>query len=259
MASFSLDSVRGFLFDLDGVLFVGNQVIEGAIETVEHLKKNHFPCRFVSNTTTRSLDSLYKKVSRLGLPIQKREILTPPRIAAMYLREKGRPRCLLILEDDTKTEFAEFPVDEENPEVIVVGHYGNRWNYDLLDRLFKMVMRGAELVALHKGRFRQVAEGLKLDIGAFVTGLEYVTGKEATVIGKPSQMFFELALQDLGLPANQVAMVGDDIYNDIGGARNAGMSGILVKTGKYRGDFVSNSSVIPDLIIDSVASLREML
>ncbi len=102
-------------------------------------------------------------------------------------------------------------------------------------------------------------DGLKMDIGAFVAGLEYVTGKTATVVGKPSKEFFDLALSDMGVTADRAVMIGDDIESDIGGARRAGMKGILVKTGKYREELVSRSKVKPDLVIDSAADLPLLL
>jgi len=259
LAPLALNEIKGFLCDLDGVLYVGDKPIEGAVAFVEHLQAAKIPCRFLTNTTTRSLDTLFEKVQRLGLPIEKSELVTPPKIAAEHLRRMGQPRCLLIMEDDTKKDLAGIPTDENDPEVIVIGHYANRWNYDLLNRLFHMIMNGTQLVALHKGRYWQTERGLTLDIGAFVTALEYATGTQATVIGKPSQTFFELALADLGLPAEKVAMIGDDINSDIGGAQRAGLRGILVRTGKYRAELVEQSLVTPDLVIDSIALLKTML
>lgn len=117
------------------------------------------------------------------------------------------------------------------------------------------MVNGAELIALHKNKFWQTQTGLRMDIGAFVAGLEYVTGKPATVIGKPAGAFFQMALQPLGLPVSHVAMVGDDIDSDVGGAQQVGLVGVLVKTGKYREDYVANSLVRPDMLIDSVADL----
>lgn len=259
MAPFSLPAVDGLLFDLDGVLYISDNLIEGALETIDALKKHGVPCRFLTNTTTRSFDSLYEKIHTFGLNIDKPEVFSPPRIAARYLRKMGAPRCLLILEEDTAREFAEFPQDDRHPEVIVLGHYGNRWNYDLLNHLFHLVMDGAEMVALHKGRFWQTEDGLALDIGAFVAGLEHATGKQATVIGKPSPTFFRLALEDMGVEPVRAAMVGDDIINDIKGAQDAGMLGILVKTGKFRTDYIAKSNVKPDLILDSIKDLLAYL
>ena len=100
-------------------------------------------------------------------------------------------------------------------------------------------MDGAELIALQKNRYWETSEGLSLDAGPFVSALEYATGREAEVVGKPSPAFFELALGELGVSADRAAMVGDDVEADVGGAMDAGLAGILVRTGKYREDLVA--------------------
>ena len=98
-----------------------------------------------------------------------------------------------------------------------------------------------------------------MDIGAFIAGLEYVTGVEATVIGKPSPAFFQAAVHELDLPKDKIVMVGDDIYADVGGAQQCGIRGILVQTGKYRQEAVAASSIIPDATLDSIAHLVQYL
>ena len=250
-----LKKIAGFIFDIDGVLYIGDRIIPGAVKAVEYLKSKGFPCRFTTNTTTKSLDNLHRKLINLGLPIEKNEIFSATTAAALFLRYKGSPTCFFLLSDDPMRDFAEFPVSESNPEYVVVGDVGKRWDYDLMNRVFNMMLNGAELIALHKGRYWQVEDGLRMDIGAFVAGLEYVTGKTATVIGKPSKAFFMFALENMKLSAHKVVMVGDDINNDIDGARKAGMKTILVKTGKYREKLIAKTDIKPDLIMSSVADL----
>ena len=250
--------IQGFLFDLNGVFYVDNQAIAGSVEAIKLIKERQIPCRFVTNTTTKSLESFHQKLLNLGLPIDKEEVVSAPYAAVLYLKQLGNPKCYLLLEEDAKRDFAQFPQSDTDPDVIVVGDIGDRWNYDLMNQAFTLLNDGAELVALHKGKYWQEA-GLQLDIGAFVAGLEYATGKTATVVGKPSSSFFQLALDDLGLAAQQVAMVGDDIESDVGGAKEAGLMGILVKTGKYREELVKDSTVHPDRVLESVAEIEEIL
>jgi HAD superfamily hydrolase (TIGR01458 family) len=251
-----LQGVKGFLFDLDGVFHVGDNVVPGAIETIAYLRFHNIPHRFTTNTSTRSRESLANKLQGIGLPITAKEIISSPYAAVLYLRGRSDPRCHFVLAEDAIRDFAEFTTTDDHPNVIVLGDVGDRWSYALLNDLFRMMMDGAELIALHKGRYWQVEDGLRMDIGAFVAGLEYVTSKPATIIGKPSQSFFELALKELGLSAEQVAMIGDDIVSDVGGAQAAGLRGILVKTGKYREEIAEQSPVQPDLILKSIDELR---
>jgi HAD superfamily hydrolase (TIGR01458 family) len=253
-----LAAIRGFLLDLDGVFHVGDRLLPGAIEALDYLRANKIPYRFTTNTTTRSRQSLTDKLNRIGLSASTEEIISAPYAAILYLRRIGNPSCHLVLADDAKQDFAEFKTVDNDPDVIVLGDIGERWNYGLLNGLFRMMMNGAELIALHKGRYWQVEDGLQMDIGAFVAGLEYVTGKTATVIGKPSASFFQLAVGELGLPVGQVAMIGDDIVSDVGGAQKAGLRGILVKTGKYRPELAGAFPIQPDFALESIADLVSM-
>jgi ribonucleotide monophosphatase NagD (HAD superfamily) len=102
-------------------------------------------------------------------------------------------------------------------------------------------------------------DGLSLSAGPFVRALEFATNKKATIVGKPSKTFFELALMDMGLEAGQVAMIGDDITTDMGGARSMGMQGILVRTGKYREDAGEPAGIRPDYLLDSIGQLPDIV
>jgi HAD superfamily hydrolase (TIGR01458 family) len=106
---------------------------------------------------------------------------------------------------------------------------------ELLNRVFRKLLEGAELIGLQKNRYWETSGELTLDAGPFIAALEYASGREARVVGKPSAEFFSLALEDLGLKPEEVAMVGDDVEVDIGGAQKVGLKTVLVETGKYRG------------------------
>ncbi len=254
----TLANVKGILLDINGVFHVDNQPIDGAVETIARLKAK-FPCRFVTNTTTKSRRELYQSLVEMELPINESEIISAPYAAVLYLRQLNNPSCYLLLSESVKGDFAEFEQSDTNPDVVVVGDIGDRWNYEIMNRVFKMLNNGAELVALHKGKYWQAEGDLQLDIGAFVTGLEYASGKTATIVGKPSDSFFQLALNELELPAENAIMVGDDIDSDVGGAQQQGIRGILVKTGKYRQELAKASEIEPDLVLDSVTDLVEIL
>lgn len=253
-------NIKGILFDLDGVLYIGSHIIEGAPETVKRIRAAGFPLRVVTNTSTQSLTSLHDKLLKLGFDIDRAEILSAPQAVLRYLKRCGSPPCALLLADDVKRDFAEIGEEDiEHADYIVLGDIGENWSYGLLNRVFNRLMQGAKLLAVHKNRFWQTEEGLKMDIGGFVAALEYCSGVEATVMGKPSPDFFRIALQDMGLRPDETAIVGDDIDSDVGGGQKAGLLGILVKTGKYRESYVNASSIRPDKIIDSVSELPALL
>ncbi|ASC74182.1 Acid sugar phosphatase [Halomicronema hongdechloris C2206] len=255
----SLPSVHGLLLDLNGVFYVANRPLDGAVEMIQALKTTSMNYRFVTNNTTESTQSLSQSLKSIGLPIEPHEIISAAYAAVLYLQQLGSPKIYPLLSDDAKQDFADFPYSDTNADVVVLGDMGDAWNYRTLNRAFRLIMQGAELVALHKGKYWQWEAGLSLDIGAFVTGLEYATDRSAVIVGKPSPSFFKLALNDLKLSSDQVAMVGDDIEADVGGAQAMGMPGILVKTGKYRPQLTARSEVIPDVALDSISDLMDLL
>lgn len=253
-----MTNIKGILFDLDGVFYVGEKLIDGAAETLDFCRRHNLPFRFITNTSTKSIGDVADKLENFGLDIKPREIFSAVSATREFLRRQGKPSVHLLIRESAETDFAEFPKSGE-PDYVVVGDIGAAWNYELLNRVFKELMNGAGLIAMHMNKFWQSEDGLQMDIGAFVAGLEFVTDKKATVIGKPSANFFKLALDSLGLPAQQVIVVGDDIDNDIGGGQAAGLQGVLVRTGKYRKEYADACEVTPGASIDSIADLPTLL
>jgi len=255
-----LDRIRGFLLDLDGVLYVGDNPVPGAREALGRLREHGLPVRFLSNSTRRSRSSVAERLRGMGFPVGEREILTPAVAAASLLRREGKS-AFLVTTGETPRDFedAGVPLTEEDPDAVVVGDAGDRFTYGLLNRAMRMILGGAELVALEKDRTWMGADGLMLSAGPFVAALEYATGREAICVGKPSPGFFAAALEGLGVPPESAAMVGDDIETDIGGAQRCGIRGILVRTGKFRQETLIDSCVVPDLVIDSVSELSAIL
>ena len=251
--------IKGVLFDLDGVLYVGDKIVPGMHATLDYCRDNHIPFRFITNTSTRTVGDIADKLQRMGLEIMPDDIFSAVSASRDFLRQQDNPSVHLLIRDSAKSDFDEFVQDTQNPDFVIVGDIGAAWNYKLLNRVFRELMEGAELLAMHMNKYWQTEQGLQMDIGAFVVGLEFVSGKQAKVIGKPSQTFFKLAVESLDLSAEEVLVIGDDIENDIGGGHASGLAGVLVKTGKYREDIVKASDVIPDAIIDSIADLPEIL
>jgi HAD superfamily hydrolase (TIGR01458 family) len=253
-----LHDVAGILADQDGVWFVDNEPVPGAREALSRIRQRGLPLRIISNTTTRTQDELAAKMTRMGMPIEPHEVMSPPRVAAQMLRARKVKSARLVVADAIRGEFDGIE-ESAHPEVIVIGDIDERWSYTLMNELFRMVIGGAEIVALHRGRYWQVADGLKLDIGAFVAGLEYATGSIATVVGKPSPTMFKAAVDDMDLTTDDVVMIGDDVHHDVAGAQKAGIRGVLVKTGKYRDALVASTGIKPDLVMDSIAVLAGVL
>jgi HAD superfamily hydrolase (TIGR01450 family) len=148
-------------------------------------------------------------------------------------------------------------IDTDNPEAIVIGDIEDRWNYQIVNDIFKKVFAGADLVAMHKNKYWNPAGELLIDAGAFITGIEYASDKEAILIGKPSPLYFKTALAKISCKIEDgFYMIGDDIENDIKAAQYIGGTGILIFTGKTKFPLDRNNKIKPDY---EVHSLREVI
>ena len=255
----TLADVRALLLDLDGVLYVEGEAVPGAPEAVARLRASGLPLRFVTNTTARSRAQTLERLAVLGYEVAPDELVTPAALAAALCEQRGLHRVALVMNDAVKADFPGLEEADTDVDAVIMGDLGEQMGYATLNRAFRHVMAGAELIALQKNRFWLTADGLALDAGPFVAAIEYATGRSAEVVGKPSPAFFALVRGGLGVTAEQAAMVGDDVEVDVGGAQAAGLAGILVRTGKYREDVVAASGVEPAATVDSIAAVPELL
>jgi HAD superfamily hydrolase (TIGR01458 family) len=247
------------LLDLDGVLYVEDEPIAGAVEAVAALRDRGLGLRFVTNTTSRPRRAILARLERLGIPVPERELVTPSRLAVEHCVAAGRRRALLLVRDELKADLAGLQAVDDGAEAVVVGDLGEDFGYGVLNRAFRALLGGAELVALQKNRYWRTPDGLSLDVGPFVAALEYATGRDAVVVGKPAPAFFTTVLAGLGARPEDAVMVGDDVESDVGGALRAGLAGVLVRTGKYRPETVAASGVEPTATVASIADVPELL
>ncbi len=254
-----LDGLRALLIDLDGVLYVEERPLPGAREAVAELRAAGLGLRFVTNTTARSRRATLEKLAALGFELERDELVTPAALARRRCEERGYRRVALIMDAAVKEDFAGLEEVDSDPDAVIMGDLGSAFGFEILNHAFRMVFGGAELIALQKNRFWLTGDGLSLDAGPFVAAVEYASGREAEVVGKPAAAFFEIVLGSLGVSASEAAMVGDDIESDIGGALDAGLRAVLVRTGKYRAEFVAETGIEPTATVDSIADLPALL
>jgi HAD superfamily hydrolase (TIGR01458 family) len=256
-----MKGIKGFLIDLDGVLYVGDRPIEGATAAIEYLMKKNYQFRFVSNTTRKCRKTIAGRLSAMGFDIPEEYIFTPPLAAVAYMKKTGKLNCYLLITGDVDRDFEQVCAQDSKAkkECVIIGDAGNTITYDSLNTAFRHLMEGAELIGLEKDRYWMAHDGLTLSAGPFVQALEFASGKKAMIMGKPSKAFFDIALSDMDLQKGQVAMIGDDITTDIGGAHHAGMRSVLVRTGKFRQEALESAMIKPTYIIDSIAQLEGIL
>jgi HAD superfamily hydrolase (TIGR01458 family) len=254
--------MAGILLDVDGVLHVSGHPILGGAKAIARLREAGHELRFVTNNTTHSRRALADEIRSFGVELEDEELQTTPLAAAHAL---GGKRVLALTMPAIVEDLEGIELVGEDAEAVLLGgadegfETNQVFSYYNLARAFAELQDGAELYCLHKNRWWQTSRGPLLDAGAFVAGLEYATGVEATVLGKPSAPYFEAALEALDADPKLTWMVGDDLEMDIAGASRFGMRTILVRTGKFRDADLQTAPVEPEVVINSIADLPDWL
>jgi len=252
--------MQALLFDLDGVLYQGDSMIDGAVETLRWCERREIPHLFVTNTSSKPRSALVTRLSALGLSVAPEQIFAPPVAARSYLGARGAEPLALFVRDATREDFEGLRTLGDDAErgagSVVIGDIGEAWDFRTLNRAFRLLMAEPRpiLVALGMSRYAQGADGLVLDVAPFIKALEHAAGCEAVVMGKPAKAFFDAAVRNLGASPEDVVMIGDDIRGDVAGAQAAGLRGVLVRTGKFRAKDLDDD-IRPDAVLDSVAEL----
>ncbi|MEP0862674.1 MAG: HAD-IIA family hydrolase [Ignavibacterium sp.] len=247
--------MKPLLIDFDGVIKIGNEITPDAKEFFEFINKSNIPACILSNSTLRTSglmkNFLKDKGLELRIPAFTAFDVTLEFVKKNYSKVKVYCRDYLI-------HHFEGMIDNENPQAVVIGDIGNRWNYDTMNEIFNYVMNGAEIIAMHKNKFWQPEGKLILDAGAFITAIEFATGKQATVIGKPSPLYFKTAVEKLGFSFQQgFIMIGDDLENDVLAAQAIGGKGILILTGKTKSEEIEDN--IPNFIVNSLSEAMTII
>jgi HAD superfamily hydrolase (TIGR01458 family) len=238
-------------FDISGVLYQGSELIAGAPEAVRDVRDAGMTVRFLTNTSRKTCAQIRADLAAFGIDTGEDEVTTAPSAAHDYLEEHGlRPWCLV--HPNIQEEFAD--LDQDYPDAVVIGDAANDLNYANLNQAFRLCHGGAVLVGIGANRFFRDGDDLLLDAGPFIRAIEYAASVEAVIMGKPSRVFFQQALADVGCAPDRALMVGDDAFGDVEGAMRSGMQGCLVRTGKYQpGD--EDKVAGEFLVVDSVAEL----
>jgi len=252
--------VRAALLDVQGTLLSADGApYPGAVRAVKALKRQGLAVRFVTNIDSVPVADVARRLRSAGIPVSRAEVVTPVSAALHFLERQSRARCHLLVAPPVEPEFRSLVSENGHADYVVVGDCREGFTYERLNVALRLLLSGAQLVALQKGRTFQSDEGQTLDTGAFVAALEWGSGQQATVLGKPSTELLRVALEGVGCDPYEAVMVGDDVGSDVAGAHAAGMRSVLVHTGRFSLRSLERSEVKPDLVIDSVADLPDAL
>jgi len=248
---------KPLLIDFDGVLQIGNSPASGIEEFFKFIEDNKISACLLSNSTLRTGDMVKEffadnKID-LKIPAITAFVATLSFVKKNYKRVQVYCRNYLIHHFDGM-------IDEKNPEAIVIGDIEDKWNYQIVNDIFKKVSAGADLIAMHKNKYWSPHGELLIDAGAFIAGIEFASGKEAILIGKPSPHYFKAALDSIEAKIDEgFFMIGDDIENDIKAAQDIGGIGILIYTGKTKYPLDKSTNIKPDFEAQSLNEVISIL
>jgi len=265
-ASGRLDDIDCFLLDCDGTTYLSERAYPGALEFVATLKALGKRYVWVTNNTSRDAAGYAEKLSRLGFDASAENVYTSGRSAIDYmLRTTAEPRIFALAMPAYEAELVRAGCilrdGATEPESLdwVLASVDLAFDFDKLKRACDLVRAGVPLLATHADKVWLTAEGILPDCGAILALIREATGVEAKVVGKPYPEMVRGALATAGVPPERAAMIGDRLYTDIRMGKDAGMLAILTVTGETTRDDVKSSDVQPDLVVNDLAELAEMV
>jgi HAD superfamily hydrolase (TIGR01458 family) len=253
--------IDGLLLDIDGVLTTSWKPLPGAIETLGWVGDRGIPYRLLTNTTELSRSALLETLREAGFHVGIENLVTAPAATAAYVRANHPDAsCFVIGAEASREDLDGIEIVDRDGDVVLVGGVSGPVPWDDMNRALRMVASGAPLIAMHRSMTWMTDDGLVIDGGvALVAALEEATGVRAVVCGKPSPECFTTAVRLLGVRAHRAAMVGDDIVNDVLAAQETELTGVLVKTGKFREEALKRARRPPDFVIDSIKDLPGLI
>jgi NagD protein len=258
-----LRSVGAFVFDLDGTIYLDDALLPRADEVISALRASGRKVLFVTNKPLELPSDYAAKLTRLGVPAHHEDVVSSTDALLYYLKEHATGASVYVVGEPLLVELvksAGFDVDHDprSVDVVVVG-FDRTFDYEKLNNAFHAVRNGARLVGTNPDPYCPTADGGLPDCGALLAAIETATGTRAeAVVGKPSVHMVRAALDRIGLPAAEVALVGDRQLTDVRMAHDAGMASVLVLSGATRRDDVV-PPYLPDVILDGIADLLPLI
>jgi len=248
----------GYLIDMDGVIYRGNELIPGADRFIASLCDAEVPFLFLTNNSQRTRRDVAMKLERLGIDVEERHVFTCAMATARYLaRQKPGGTAYVIGEGGLLNALHSngYAIVDKDPDYVVVGE-GRTLNFEMVEAALRMILAGAKLVATNLDPNCPTAHGLRPGCGAIVAMLEAASGIKAFSVGKPSPVMLRAARKELGLATDETIVIGDTMETDILGGAQLGFKTILVLSGGTRREDLRHYAYGPDTIVDSIADLR---
>jgi HAD superfamily hydrolase (TIGR01450 family) len=268
-------AIGGVLFDIDGVLVTSWKPIEGASEALRTLADHQIARTYLTNTTTRTRVQIADLLTAAGMAVTPDEVITAAVLTADFVRDRyPDARCFLVNSGDVADDMPGIDIVSSvdarsgpmpaGPDVVLLGGAGPEFDHVTLSWVYDWMAQGVPVVAMHRSTAWTTTDGLRIDTGMYLLGMEEVSGRQATAVGKPAPEGFLASAARLGVDPDEMYMVGDDLNNDVLAGQVVGMTGVLVRTGKFRQETLDRwaadeFAMQPNHVIDSVADLPGLL
>ena len=255
-----ITDVSGFMIDLDGTIYKGNDPIEGAKEFIDLLKKKKMPFVFLTNNSSSSRLYYVSKLNRMGFNIETKNVLTSTVATLRYIQEKYPGKSVYPLgTEQFISEVKEVcAINENDPDIVLLG-FDRTITYDRINKAYNHLMNGSIFVATHPDDLCPTESGYDIDIGPFIRLFESMTGTKAEVIGKPNPLMIEMAALEMNVSRKGMIMVGDRLYTDMRMASDSGIRSILVLSGETGPNGPGIADVSPTFTVGSVADIGKMI
>lgn len=253
----TLRDKKGFICDMDGVIYHGNMLLPGVSEFVDWLQKNEKQFLFLTNSSERSPKELQQKLARMGLEVDESHFYTSALATAKFLQKQspgcsayiiGAPGLVGALYD------AGITMNDVDPDYVVVGETHN-YRYENIVEAVHLVQKGAKLVATNSDITGPVEGGIVPACRALVAPIELATGKHAYYVGKPNPLMMRTGLKMLGVHSAEAVMIGDRMDTDIIAGIETGLETVLVLTGVTTRKEVKQYAYRPGYILDGVGDV----
>lgn len=252
----------GYVFDLDGTLYLGDHLLPGAAEAVATVRERGAHVAFLTNKPLERTEVYAAKLTDLGIPASGRDVVSSTDALTRYLRAHAPDARILPITEPLLVDllheagFRTVGLDQPGSADLVVVSWDRTFDYAKLHAAFRAVRNGARLVATNPDPFCPDPDGDLPDCAAMLAAIEACTGARAeAVVGKPSPHMAATLLERLALPATDTLLVGDRLLTDVRMAHEAGMASALVLTGATGIDAVREASIIPDFVLGGVAEI----
>ncbi|MFW5714398.1 MAG: HAD-IIA family hydrolase [Brevefilum sp.] len=256
-----LQNIKCFLMDMDGTIYLGDQLLPGARDWLKTLETHQIPYYFLTNNSSRSRVEYAQKLGELGLEVPEEKIFTSGEATAIYLKNAHPNASLFVVgTPPLREEFARngFRQTEEDPDVAVLG-FDTTLTYNKLWKLCDLVVAGKPYIATHPDINCPTPEGFKPDIGAVIELVATSTGRRPDVIvGKPYAPIVEALAEKTGFPIDAHCMIGDRLYTDIALGR-WGITTALVLSGETQADDLKGSDFQPDFVVRDIAAMDALM